>query len=48
MVQYIYRTAFSNQARFFGLAAAASVVLGVILFAFTMFQLWLGQRSEAA
>ena len=47
MVQYIYRTAFSNQARFFGLAAAASVVLGVILFAFTMFQLWLGQRSEA-
>lgn len=48
IVQYIYTTAFSNQTRLFGLAAAASVLLGVVLFIFTMIQLYLGRRSEAA
>jgi alpha-1,4-digalacturonate transport system permease protein len=48
MVQYIYDTGFSNQIQRFGLASAASVVLGLALLVFTMLQLWLGRRSEAA
>jgi alpha-1,4-digalacturonate transport system permease protein len=48
MVQYIYETAFSGQPRLFGLAAAASVALGVTLFVFTMIQLYLNRRQEAA
>ena len=36
VVQYIYETAFSNQVQNFGLAAAASVVLGVVLFVLTL------------
>ena len=39
VVQYIYETAFSNQVQNFGLAAAASVVLGVVLFVLTLLQL---------
>ncbi len=39
IVQYIYTTAFSNQVQNFGLAAAASVVLGVVLFVLTLAQL---------
>jgi len=48
MVQYIYETAFSGQPRLFGLAAAASVTLGVTLFVFTMIQLYLNRQQEAA
>jgi alpha-1,4-digalacturonate transport system permease protein len=48
IVQYIYETAFAGQTRLFGLAAAASVSLGVVLFVFTMLQLYLGRRQEAA
>jgi alpha-1,4-digalacturonate transport system permease protein len=47
IVQYIYETAFAGQTRLFGLAAAASVSLGVVLFVFTMLQLYLGRRQEA-
>ena len=47
MVQYIYNTGFSNQIQRFGLAAAASVVLGVALLVLTLIQLWLGRRGEA-
>jgi alpha-1,4-digalacturonate transport system permease protein len=47
MVQYIYNTGFSGQPQRFGLAAAASVLLGITLFIFTMIQLWLGRSSEA-
>ncbi|MCC0030353.1 MAG: sugar ABC transporter permease [Brucellaceae bacterium] len=39
IVQYIYNTGFTNQIKNFGLAAAASVVLGVVLFALTLTQL---------
>ena len=39
IVQYIYNTGFTNQVQNFGLAAAASVVLGVVLFALTLTQL---------
>lgn len=47
IVQYIYETAFSNQVQNFGLAAAASVVLGVVLFALTMIQLAATRRKES-
>ncbi len=46
MVQYIYGTAFANQTREFGLAAAASVVLAVVLLVFTLVQLRLGRTSS--
>ncbi len=48
MVQYIYNTGFSNNTKQYGLAAAASVVLAVVLMAFTMFQLRLGRSSNLA
>jgi len=47
VVQYIYETAFSNQVQNFGLAAAASVVLGVVLFALTLAQLAFTQRKSS-
>ena len=47
VVQYIYETAFSNQVQNFGLAAAASVVLGVVLFVLTLLQLAVARRKEA-
>ena len=39
IVQYIYNTGFTEQVQNFGLASAASVILGVILFVLTMIQL---------
>jgi alpha-1,4-digalacturonate transport system permease protein len=48
MVQYIYATGFANQPQRFGLAAAASVTLGLALLALTLLQLWFGRKSEAA
>jgi alpha-1,4-digalacturonate transport system permease protein len=48
MVQYIYDTGFANQIQRFGLAAAASVLLGVTLWIFTMIQLALGRSSDVA
>jgi len=48
VVQYIYETAFANQAQNFGLAAAASVVLGVVLFALTLLQLGFSRRKAGA
>ncbi|MBS7697433.1 MULTISPECIES: sugar ABC transporter permease [unclassified Chelatococcus] len=47
VVQYIYETAFSNQVQNFGLAAAASVVLGLVLFLLTLAQLVLARRKES-
>ncbi|MEM9010948.1 MAG: sugar ABC transporter permease [Pseudomonadota bacterium] len=47
MVQYIYNTGFSNQIQNFGLASAASVVLGVVLLVLTLVQLRFAQRREA-
>ncbi len=46
MVQYIFQTAFDRQD--FGLAAAASLVLAVVLLVLTLFQLRLGRTSEIA
>jgi alpha-1,4-digalacturonate transport system permease protein len=48
IVQYIYETGFANQIQQFGLASAASVVLGLALLVFTLLQLRVGQRSDAA
>lgn len=47
MVQYIYTTGFANQVQQFGLASAASVVLGVSLLILTLIQLRLGRGSDA-
>ena len=46
IVQYIYTTGFSNQVQNFGLAAAASVILGVVLFVLTLLQLAVSRRKE--
>ena len=48
VVQYIYETAFASQIRQFGLASAASMVLGIALLIFTLVQLRIGQRSDIA
>ncbi len=49
IVQYIYETAFANPVQNFGLAGAASILLGVLLFTLTMAQLALarGKSKEA-
>lgn len=47
IVQYIYETAFASQVQNFGLAAAASVVLGVVLFVLTLMQLAATRRRSA-
>jgi alpha-1,4-digalacturonate transport system permease protein len=46
IVQYIYKTGFSSQAHLYGLAAAASVVLAVVLLVLTLLQLRLGRSSD--
>ena len=46
IVQYIYDTGFASQVQNFGLAAAASVVLGMVLLVLTLLQLYLGQRQR--
>lgn len=48
VVQYIYETAFANQTRQYGLASAASVILGMILLVLTLFQLRAGRQSDIA
>ena len=47
LVQYIYTTGFASAAPRFGLASAASVVLGVVLLILTLAQLYFGRRSDA-
>jgi alpha-1,4-digalacturonate transport system permease protein len=48
VVQYIYETAFANQIQQYGLASAASMLLGLALLIFTLLQLRLGDRSDIA
>ena len=48
VVQYIYETAFANQTRQFGMASAASVVLGIVLLVLTLLQLRAGRESDIA
>ncbi len=47
MVQYIYEVGFASQIQRFGLAASASVTLGVVLLIATLVQLRLGRGSES-
>ncbi len=42
IVQYIYTTGFASQIQNFGLAAAASIVLGSVLLILTLIQMWIG------
>ncbi|MDZ7801912.1 MAG: sugar ABC transporter permease [Trueperaceae bacterium] len=46
LVQYIYEVGFASQIQRFGLAAGASVTLGVALLIITLIQLRLGRGSE--
>ncbi len=48
MVQYIYDTGFANNTKQYGLAAAASVILALVLMVVTLFQLRLGRSSNLA
>lgn len=47
IIQYIYNTGFSSQVQRFGLAAAASVLVGAALLIFTLIQLRLGRSRPA-
>lgn len=46
LVQYIYQTAFGSDLHLFGLASAASILMGVVLLFLTLCQLWLGRTRE--
>ena len=45
IVQYIYETGFSVQPQLFGIAAAASLMLAIVLLILTLAQLWLNRKS---
>jgi len=45
IVQYIYETGFAGAPRLFGLAAAASISLAVVLIILTLLQLWFNRRN---
>lgn len=47
LVQYIYRTAFIDGTRNFGLAAAASIMLAAVLLLLTLGQLYFARRRDA-
>jgi alpha-1,4-digalacturonate transport system permease protein len=47
IVQYIYQMAFGSDLRLFGLASAASVLMGLVLLALTLIQLRLGRKMES-
>jgi len=46
IVQYIYETGFAASPRNFGLAAAASLMLGAVVLAFTMIQLQVSRKAR--
>lgn len=46
IVQYIYTTGFANQIQNFGLASAASVILGTVLFVLTVTQIAITRRKD--
>ncbi len=45
IVQYIYETGFAAQPQLFGIAAAASLMLAIVLLMLTLAQLWLNRRN---
>lgn len=46
LTQYIYETGFASQLRNPGLAAAASILMGLVLVVLTLIQLGVGRRNE--
>lgn len=48
LVQYIYTTAFAGQTYQYGLASAASLLLGLVLLVLTLFQFRASRQSELA
>jgi len=46
LVQFIYQTAFTSDIPLYGLASAASVLMGLMLLVLTLAQLWLGKKAE--
>lgn len=46
VVQYIYETAFTNSVHIFGLASAASILVGAVLLVLTLLQFALAKRKE--
>ena len=44
--QYIYETGFVSQPRNAGLAAAASILMGLVLVVLTLVQLGIGRKNE--
>ena len=46
LVQFIYETAFATDVRLYGLASAASVLMGLVLLLMTLAQLWLSKKTE--
>lgn len=45
IIQYIYQTGFAGAPRLFGLAAAASIALALVLVVLTGLQLWANRRN---
>jgi len=45
IVQYIYETGFAAQPQLFGVAAAASLMLAIVLLVLTLAQLWLNRKN---
>jgi len=45
IIQYIYQTGFAGAPRLFGLAAAASIMLALVLVLLTAMQLWVNRRN---
>ena len=46
LVQFVYQTAFASDIRLYGLASAASVLMGLVLLVLTLAQLWLARKAE--
>ncbi|MEP3280547.1 MAG: sugar ABC transporter permease [Stappiaceae bacterium] len=45
IIQYIYETGFAGAPRLFGLAAAASIIIAVVLIVLTAAQFWVNRRN---
>lgn len=45
IIQYIYETGFAGAPRLFGLAAAASIILAIVLIILTAAQFWVNRRN---
>lgn len=45
IIQYIYETGFAGAPRLFGLAAAASIILAIVLIVLTAAQFWVNRRN---